>query len=254
MIHELFMRSKYFRELLCESLSVLFDCAVGTDAAHPVPPPADAAMVMRSKTLEYIERWNESYGEHYKHIRIGEIEPPSMDDLPHNESLDELYQRAPVVAAHPSLMHWGKKEVNLHKGIEVEHRFMGAANEEPIVSISLFSTLNQMTSVYQPPPRVIRECRYPLKKGGLCPRRDLKVCPFHGKIIERNDEGYPLEDVDPDDPDLLEFTASGPSPIKDQQEETPKKRKSKSGLVQLSRDPVKERMDQVFLMKDKKRR
>lgn len=36
-------------------------------------------------------------------------------------------------------------------------------------------------------------CRHPLHNGGLCPRRDLVTCPFHGKIIPRDDLGRPLD-------------------------------------------------------------
>lgn len=39
-------------------------------------------------------------------------------------------------------------------------------------------------------------CRYPLHHGGLCPRKDLVTCPFHGKIIPRDDLGRPLNPQD----------------------------------------------------------
>ncbi|CEJ01898.1 hypothetical protein RMCBS344292_15919 [Rhizopus microsporus] len=34
---------------------------------------------------------------------------------------------------------------------------------------------------------------HPLHNGGLCPRRDLVTCPFHGKIIPRDELGRPLD-------------------------------------------------------------
>lgn len=37
------------------------------------------------------------------------------------------------------------------------------------------------------------QCRALLPSGRLCPRRDLINCPFHGKIIPRDEEGLPLD-------------------------------------------------------------
>ena len=37
-----------------------------------------------------------------------------------------------------------------------------------------------------------RSCRYPLENGTLCPRRDRVKCPFHGLIINRDDQGNPV--------------------------------------------------------------
>lgn len=39
-------------------------------------------------------------------------------------------------------------------------------------------------------------CKHPLHNGGLCPRRDLEICPFHGRIIPRDDSGRPLNEED----------------------------------------------------------
>ncbi|CAI4231286.1 unnamed protein product [Auanema sp. JU1783] len=36
-------------------------------------------------------------------------------------------------------------------------------------------------------------CRAPLGDHLLCPRKDLKKCPFHGVIVERDDSGVPLK-------------------------------------------------------------
>ncbi|EFA79970.1 ENTH/VHS domain-containing protein [Heterostelium album PN500] len=179
-----------------------------------------------------------------------DIAPPSVDELPDDESIEDLYKRAPVVETHPSLMHWGKKEINLHKGLEVEHRFLGAANSEPMVPISTFVTLNQMTTVYEPPVVVIKACRFPMKNGELCPRRDLKICPFHGKIIDRDEQGYPSKELSQSE--IEEINATKPISNKEKQKEKEKekekekkKRKSTSGLEPLNRDPLRERIDQL---------
>ncbi|TKR87720.1 hypothetical protein L596_012074 [Steinernema carpocapsae] len=38
------------------------------------------------------------------------------------------------------------------------------------------------------------KCRARTKNGKLCPRMDKKTCPFHGKIIPRDEEGFPKEE------------------------------------------------------------
>lgn len=40
-----------------------------------------------------------------------------------------------------------------------------------------------------------RQCRTPLSDGTLCPRMDLKRCPLHGKIIDRDEMGYPVNEI-----------------------------------------------------------
>ncbi|KAK6921405.1 UV-stimulated scaffold protein A [Dillenia turbinata] len=54
-----------------------------------------------------------------------------------------------------------------------------------------FAELNVHTIVYKEECNEIQPCRTPLSKGGLYQRRDLKICPFHGPIIPR-DEGKPV--------------------------------------------------------------
>lgn len=39
-------------------------------------------------------------------------------------------------------------------------------------------------------------CRAPLASGRLCPRMDRVKCPFHGKILARNNDGSPASPAD----------------------------------------------------------
>lgn len=41
-----------------------------------------------------------------------------------------------------------------------------------------------------------RSCRVMLPSGRLCPRMDSVKCPFHGKMIDRDDEGNPVNGAD----------------------------------------------------------
>ena len=36
---------------------------------------------------------------------------------------------------------------------------------------------------------ILHICRAKLPNGKLCPRKDRTTCPFHGKIVERDNEG-----------------------------------------------------------------
>ena len=38
-------------------------------------------------------------------------------------------------------------------------------------------------------------CRALLPSGRLCPRQDKQNCPFHGRIIIRDNEGLPIDDA-----------------------------------------------------------
>lgn len=42
----------------------------------------------------------------------------------------------------------------------------------------------------------VRSCRAPLPSGKLCPRRDLRKCPFHGIIVDRDPTGLPVSQED----------------------------------------------------------
>lgn len=37
-----------------------------------------------------------------------------------------------------------------------------------------------------------------MHNGRLCPRKDLEICPFHGRIIPRDDNGRPINEEDID--------------------------------------------------------
>lgn len=70
-IDQLFMRSKLFRTLLVEKLDMLLSLSVGFRRNQPLPAPAAVANVLRSKAIEFLEKWNNSFGFHYRHLRLG---------------------------------------------------------------------------------------------------------------------------------------------------------------------------------------
>lgn len=51
--------------------------------------------------------------------------------------------------------------------------------------------MRQITYVNEMPP-LEKMCRAPLPSGKLCPRMERHSCAIHGKIIDRDEQGYPL--------------------------------------------------------------
>lgn len=135
-----------------------------------------------------------------------------------NPEKEELYKRAPVVEWGDDLYYWDKTNVQFNtSGIEKSHRFMGTGEGTNEMPDHLLQELRKRPIYYKSEaPKEIQACRYPLHQGGLCPRKDLVTCPFHGKIIPRDDLGRPL---DPHDAMVSTATTTTSSSIIDPNEE-----------------------------------
>ncbi|KAG1335021.1 UV-stimulated scaffold protein A [Cocos nucifera] len=105
-----------------------------------------------------------------------------------------LLVEAPVVTWGPFLDNWGSNQDVLanHRGLELEGHW-GRVDYDAVIPAEKIAELNFHRTVYKEEPVEIPPCRAPLKKGGLCQRRDLRVCPFHGPIVARDNEGNPIE-------------------------------------------------------------
>ncbi|KAF7732384.1 hypothetical protein EC973_005280 [Apophysomyces ossiformis] len=108
---------------------------------------------------------------------------------------EEHLRIAPVVEWGDDLYYWDKKNVQFNtSGIERSHRFMGVGEGTQEMPEHLLENLRKRTTFYRSEqPKELPACKAPLRSGGLCPRRDLVQCPFHGKIIPRDDFGQPLD-------------------------------------------------------------
>ncbi|KAL6656867.1 hypothetical protein ACP70R_004647 [Stipagrostis hirtigluma subsp. patula] len=105
-----------------------------------------------------------------------------------------LFAEAPVLPWSSVLDRWGSSgdaHVN-QRGLELESHW-GRVDNDAVIPAAKIAELNVHRSVYKEEPVEGRPCHAPLKKGGLCQRRDLKVCPFHGPIVPRDAEGNPIE-------------------------------------------------------------
>lgn len=125
-----------------------------------------------------------------------EIQNPT----PVNPELSHLFDIAPIVPHAPDLDSWSKtptfQDISLHPGLEFHHRFLGDGpdSSERHLSTDTIRSLRQRVTYAPPTLRGdIPACGARLRNGLLCTRRDLKRCPVHGPIIQRNAVGDALE-------------------------------------------------------------
>ncbi|KAI3800591.1 hypothetical protein L1987_28683 [Smallanthus sonchifolius] len=123
---------------------------------------------------------------------------PNLDPLK-----SKLMVEAPVMKWGSFLDNWGSDRDYManQRGLEVEGHW-GRVDHDAVIPANKIAELNVQATVYEEERKEIQQCRAPLKKGGLCNRRDLKVCPFHGPIVARDDEGTPLNQ----EPDVKNFS------------------------------------------------
>uniref|UniRef100_A0A8C9HIM4 UV-stimulated scaffold protein A n=1 Tax=Piliocolobus tephrosceles TaxID=591936 RepID=A0A8C9HIM4_9PRIM len=108
--------------------------------------------------------------------------------------------RAPVVPYGVDLHYWGQELPTAGKIFksDSEHRFWKPSEvEEEVVNADVSEMLRSrhitFAGRFEP---VQHRCRAPRPDGRLCERQDRLKCPFHGKIIPRDDEGRPLDPED----------------------------------------------------------
>ena len=41
------------------------------NADYPLPPPKQAAKILKSKTIEFVHKWHEKFGDAYKKLALG---------------------------------------------------------------------------------------------------------------------------------------------------------------------------------------
>ncbi|KAJ2670959.1 hypothetical protein IWW42_003669 [Coemansia sp. RSA 1085] len=128
-----------------------------------------------------------------KQHKLPESTEKDSEQSTQNPVEERLRETAPVVPFDTDLTYWGQRAVNANtSGLEVRHRFLGSARDEPMMSEAALNMLQKRAVYYKQPERAeIRACRAPLRDGRLCPRKDLVKCPFHGVIIPRDEEGRP---------------------------------------------------------------
>jgi hypothetical protein len=134
------------------------------------------------------------------HEEASESEKPTF--IARDPRHAELLRLAPVVDYDRDLDVWDTTEKAFQNtGINYSHRFLGEQQEEHFLSQDTLDNMRKRVVHMKPKEDVvIPACGAPLPKGGLCQRRDLAVCPFHGPIVPRDELGNPLvSQADEDD-------------------------------------------------------
>ncbi|XP_012519120.1 PREDICTED: UV-stimulated scaffold protein A isoform X2 [Propithecus coquereli] len=108
--------------------------------------------------------------------------------------------RAPVVPYGVDLCYWGQEQPAARKILrsDSQHRFWKPSEVEEEVESAAISEMLRSRHItfagrFEP---VQHRCRAPRPDGRLCERQDRLKCPFHGKIIPRDEEGRPLDPED----------------------------------------------------------
>ncbi|XP_022757558.1 UV-stimulated scaffold protein A homolog [Durio zibethinus] len=170
----------------------------------------------------------------------------------------KLLAEAPVVKWGSFLDNWGtvsnRDMLANQRGLEVENHW-GRVDYDAVIPAEKIAELNLQATVYQEKLGEIQPCRAPLSKGGLCQRRDMRVCPFHGPIIPRDEEGNPINqnfstgDTNPDlGSDLAEQLAKqAVTNVRERdKEEVRKRRLDKQSLRRAKLAKVREHNEAVI--------
>lgn len=134
-----------------------------------------------------------------KRLRPPEPQPKAKtEEMETNPIEDKLRRTAPVVPFGSDLLYWNDEGDKMNAnttGLEIRHRFLGSARDEPTVSEERLQMMRQRGVFLKSTEeqKTIKACRAPLKSGRLCPRRDRTKCPFHGLIIPRDEMGKPAD-------------------------------------------------------------
>uniref|UniRef100_A0A803KZP0 UV-stimulated scaffold protein A C-terminal domain-containing protein n=1 Tax=Chenopodium quinoa TaxID=63459 RepID=A0A803KZP0_CHEQI len=105
----------------------------------------------------------------------------------------KLLAEAPFVNWGSSLDNWGEKRDVLvnQRGLEIDGHW-GRVDSDAAIPSEKIAELNVHASLYKEEQAEVQPCRAPLRNGNLCHRKDLRVCPFHGPVIPRDDKGNPI--------------------------------------------------------------
>ncbi|KAK3193201.1 hypothetical protein Dsin_024511 [Dipteronia sinensis] len=65
------MKRDHSQDLVIENLDQLLSLSVGFRRNLPLPAPPAIATILRAKAIEFLEKWNATFGVHYRQIRLG---------------------------------------------------------------------------------------------------------------------------------------------------------------------------------------
>ncbi|KAM6447860.1 UV-stimulated scaffold protein A isoform 1-T1 [Liasis olivaceus] len=119
-----------------------------------------------------------------------------------NSKHEENKAKAPLVPFGIDLYYWGQEQPTSGRILKFssQHRFWAPSEVEEEVENKDISEMMKSRYItyagkFEP---VKHKCRAPMPNGGLCERQDRFKCPFHGKIVPRDESGNPVNQEDRD--------------------------------------------------------
>ncbi|XP_071413074.1 UV-stimulated scaffold protein A [Pithys albifrons albifrons] len=130
--------------------------------------------------------------------------------------LEEERTKAPLMPFGLDLHYWGEDQPNAGKILKFasEHRFWAPSEvEEEVENKEITEMLKTryitFAGKFEP---VKHKCRAPMPNGSLCERQDRIKCPFHGKIIPRDESGIPVNAEDRAREEKMKFEKQAAQP------------------------------------------
>ncbi|NXG01157.1 UVSSA protein, partial [Sakesphorus luctuosus] len=130
--------------------------------------------------------------------------------------LEEERAKAPLMPFGLDLHYWGEDQPNAGKILKFasEHRFWAPSEvEEEVENKEITEMLKTryitFAGKFEP---VKHKCRAPMPNGSLCERQDRIKCPFHGKIIPRDESGIPVNAEDRAREEKMKFEKQAAQP------------------------------------------
>ncbi|XP_037991451.1 UV-stimulated scaffold protein A isoform X1 [Motacilla alba alba] len=143
-------------------------------------------------------------------------ETENLEDPDSKRRKLEERAKAPLMPFGLDLHYWGQDQPSAGKILKFtsEHRFWAPSEvEEEVENKEITEMLKTryitFAGKFEP---VKHKCRAPMPDGTLCERQDRFKCPFHGKIIPRDDSGIPVNAEDRAREEKMKFEKQAAQP------------------------------------------
>ncbi|XP_039579807.1 UV-stimulated scaffold protein A [Passer montanus] len=143
-------------------------------------------------------------------------EAANLEDPDSKRRKLEERAKAPLMPFGLDLHYWGEDQPSAGKILKFtsEHRFWAPSEvEEEVENKEITEMLKTryitFAGKFEP---VKHKCRAPMPDGSLCERQDRIKCPFHGKIIPRDDSGIPVNAEDRAREEKMKFEKQAAQP------------------------------------------
>lgn len=137
-VDELFTRSKLFRSLLVRDVETFMLHSIGYRSECPLPPPANRATLLRAKSMEVLEKWNEMFGPHYKSLRLG-----------YEYLKDTMHLQFPNLRQAAAQAEQRRKEREERSMALVQQKYNSLKEDFPALTTEIQSTLDQLDECFK---------------------------------------------------------------------------------------------------------